>query len=229
MSEDPYPSRLKWEEFCDVKPEDLTDSLPRHPTKRYKKRDLSKINKIVVHTTDRDWTVQRLAEYDIQPNHISADGLAAITYHDVILKTGDIKHCLDYDEISMHAGGYNTGSIAVAGMYIVTDPVSGKDTFAAPKNCLMSMQCHLGRLCIHFKLTPDRIFGHRELKGTGWFFNSQGSKRLRKTCPGKKVDLDQLRTNAAMYMQIALKCKGLYDGPIDGIFGKNSKAALERL
>lgn len=236
---DSDPSR-QLELLCggqDVKTTDLSRSLPRHPSgKSYKTRDLSKINKIVVHCTDRDWTLVRLAMYDITPyyivdgkkvyNHIDPTGLPAITYHDVIMKDGKPYHTLPYNEVSYHAGGYNTGSIAVALMYRVTDHVTGKDTFAPTDKAIKTLQCHLGKLCLQFGLTPDRVFGHRELKGTGWFFNSQGSKRLRKTCPGMQVDLDLLRTHVAKYMQLVLLMKGFYKGRIDGDFGKKSRAAL---
>lgn len=215
----------------DVKTTDFTGSLPRHPSgKTYNKRKLSKINKIVVHCTDRDWTLVRLAMYDITPyyiyngekvyNHIDKTGLPAITYHDVIMSDGKPYHTLDYEEISMHAGGYNTGSIAVALMYKVIAPPSSK--------AIKSLQCHLGKLCLELNLTPDRVFGHRELKGTGWFFDKSGSKRLRKSCPGKYVDLDLLRTNVAKYMQLVLTMKNLYTGKIDGDFGPKSQAAFKQ-
>lgn len=237
MEDDPSK---QLEQMCggpEVKTTDVTRTLPRHPSgKRYKTRELSKINRIVIHTTDRDWTLVRLAKYDITPyfvvngkkiyNHIDKTGLPAITYHDVIMKDGKPYHTLPYNEISYHAGGYNTGSIAVALMYVVTDPKTKKDTYAPTDYALKTLWCHLGKLCLRFNLTPDRIFGHRELKGTGWFFNSQGSKRLRKTCPGLQVDLDEVRKRAAIYMQLVLKMKGFYEGRIDGDFGKKSRAAL---
>jgi hypothetical protein len=111
-------------------------------------------------------------------------------------------------------------------MYVVTDPVTKKDTYGPSAKALSSLSAHCGKLCLLFGLTPDRVFGHRELKGTGWFLNSQGSKRLRKTCPGLQIDLDLLRHNVAEYMQILLKIKGYYKGEVDGDFGTNSKKAL---
>lgn len=221
----------------DVKAIDISGSLPRHPSgKAYQTRDLSKVNKIVVHCTDRNWTLVKLAMYDITPyfvvdgkkiyNHIDKTGLPAITYHDIVMNNGKLYHTLGYEEISMHAGGYNTGSIAVALMYIVTDPATGKDTFAPSELAIKTLQRHLGKLCLQLGLTPDRIFGHRELMGTGWFLSASGSKRLRKTCPGMQVDLDLLRTRAAKYMQLVLLVHGYYKGRIDGDFGPKSRAAL---
>jgi len=219
-----------------MKTTDLSRTLPRHPSgKKYRTRRLSQINKIVVHCTDCDWSIQKLAKYDITPfyvingkkiyNHIDPTGLSAITYHDIIMKDGRPCHTLSYNEVSAHAGGWNTGSIAVALMYRVSDE-KGNDVYAPTKKALKTLQCHLGKLCLRFGLTPDRVFGHRELKGTGWFLSKNGSKRLRKTCPGLQVDLDQLRRNVAIYMQLILKIKKYYTATIDGIFGKKSRAAL---
>lgn len=210
-----------------MRPVDISRELPRHPTKRYKKRRLSRVNKIVVHTTDRDWSIMQLAEFDIGPNHISDTGCAAITYHDVIMKQGTVFHTLPYGEVSHHAGGYNTGSVAVAMMFQCTNPQTGKDSYHPTVNALKALTAHCGKLCLKFGLTPDRVFGHRELKGTGWFRNKYGSKRLRKTCPGLKVDLDKVRKAVAEYMQIYLRIQGYYKGKIDGDFGKNSRKALK--
>jgi hypothetical protein len=55
----------------------------------------------------------------------------------------------------------------------------------------------------------------------------KGSKRLRKTCPGKKVDLDKVRKNVARFMQIVLGANGLYAGKVDGLFGPKSNKAFQ--
>jgi N-acetyl-anhydromuramyl-L-alanine amidase AmpD len=236
-----------------VQPSDLSKSLKRHPTKRYKvRKNESSIKRIVVHTTDRDWTIQQLVDYDVDGavtycrhfidmssgeyvdiqytdhNHIASDGLPACTYHDVIMEDGFIYHTLPYREISWHVGGYNSSSVAVALMYRCTDPDTNKDTWAPNENMIKTLQCHCGDLCLKWGLTPDAVVGHRELKGTGWFLNKHGSKRLRKTCPGMQVNLDELRKNVAMYMQIKMKLADCYDDEIDGLFGNQSKLALKK-
>ena len=211
----------------DVRSVDISKELPRHPTKRYKRRCLDKISRIVIHTTDRDWSILRLVEFDIGPNHISNTGCAAITYHDVIMDQGTVFHTLPYREVSFHAGGYNTSSVAVALMYRCTDPKTGKDTFAPTTEALKALTAHCGKLCLKFGLTPNRIFGHRELKGTGWFRSKSGSKRLRKTCPGLQVDLDKVRRAVTEYMQIYLRIQGFYQGKVDGDFGKNTRKAFK--
>lgn len=219
----------------------LVGSLPVHETKKYKTRPVSKIKNIVLHCTDRDWTVQQLAEYDVvgkltyerkidgatitDINHISKTGLPAITYHDVISDNA-IYHTLSYTESSYHAAGYNSTSVAVAMLYRVTNPADNKDTFIPSERMVKLTQCKVAELCLMFGLTPDKIQGHRELKGTGWDI-IRGRKRLLKTCPGMSVNLNSIRLNAAKYMQVKMKLAGIYNGAIDGIFGRHSITALE--
>lgn len=217
----------------DVKPVDISDSLPRQTERTYDRRLLSKIERIVVHTTDWETTPEKLAAYDIRPytmykgkkiwNHISKKGCPAITYHEIAMEDVLYK-TLDWEEVSWHAGNWNPTSLAIAMMYKCTQKGT-KEQLAPPDNMLKLTQTRCGDICLQLGLDPKNVVGHRELKGTGWFWE-KGSKKLRKSCPGLKVDLDQLRRNVAVYMQIRLKCAGLYTGGVDGLFGPLSNSAL---
>jgi N-acetyl-anhydromuramyl-L-alanine amidase AmpD len=204
---------------------DLTEELARHPTKVYTKRALSKIKRIVVHTTDWTTTPQKIAEYDIEPNHISETGCPGITYHDMVGSNGQLYHTLPYEEVSWHVGMWNLGSLGIALTYRCSNK-KGEDVYAPKRKLLHTLETRCGDICLKFGLTPDKVVGHRELKGTGWFM-SKGSKRLRKTCPGLKVDLDIVRQNVARYMQIVLGANGFYTGSVDGLFGPQSRRAFE--
>jgi len=210
-------------EYPEVKPVDIAADLAVHGSKTYTLRKLSAIKRIVVHTTDWDTSPQRLAKYDIGPNHISKTGCPAITYHEIVMKDGVVYKTLPYEQVSWHVGPWNGSSLGVALMFRVSDD-KGKDSYAPDLNQLKALQTRLGQLCMDLGLTPDCVVGHRELKGTGWFM-FKGSRRLRKTCPGLQVDLDQLRTNVALYMQIMLKTLG-WELELDGVFGPKSRAAF---
>lgn len=219
--DDPDSKQIElWQEQCgDVKPIDISGSLPRHATKKYSLRKESDIVRIVVHTTDWDTTVERIAQYDIGKNHISDTGCPAYTYHETIMNDGVLYKTLPAEEVSWQVGMWNKGSYGIALMYRAAN--------LPTMRMMKTLQCRCGQLCLKYGLTPDKVVGHRELKGTGWFW-SKGSKKLRKTCPGMNVDLDKLRIGVAKYMQIMLKMKGFYTGRVDGVFGKGSKAALEK-
>jgi N-acetyl-anhydromuramyl-L-alanine amidase AmpD len=201
--------------------------------------DLRKtIKRIVVHTTDWDVTPEELAAYDIGPNHISNTGCPTITYHYLIEQDGRVVKAADHEWVTWHVGNWNRGSLGVALVY-KTDPayekakVKGKPTPPLADEHMPSGKMNdsmiwlLVQLCIHEGVPPNKIFGHRELYGTGWF-NDKGSKRLRKTCPGMAVDMDRLRQRVTIALQTELQRLGLYGGDIDGNFGKMSKGALTR-
>jgi hypothetical protein len=203
--------------------EDISGTLPRHATKKHDIRDLSAIKRIVLHTTDWDTTPKRIAEYDIAKNHISDTGCPGITYHEIVMKDGKCYLTLPWNEISWQCGPWNEGSLAVSLMYRVSND-KDVDTFAPTEEAIKAAVSRCGEICLSLGLTPDCVFGHRELQFTGWFW-SKGSKVRRKTCPGMQIDLDLFRTRVAAYMQTRMATKGLYDGEIDGDFGPASKAA----
>ena len=172
---------------------DLSWDLARHPIKTYKIRKLSKIKRIVVHTTDWGASAKTIAEYDVKPNHISDTGCPAITYHELIGISGNPYKTLDYEEISWHAGVWNPSSVAIALAYKCSNK-KGEDVYKPRKKLMTALHVRCGELCFKFGLTPKSVVGHRELKGTGWNF-FKGSKVLRKTCPGINVDFDSKLIN----------------------------------
>jgi hypothetical protein len=218
----------------DVKPVDVSADLPRQTENSYKRRKRSDIQMVVLHTTDWNVTPEDLAQYDITPffivkgkkiyNHISKKGCPAITYHECI-EENRVLHTLDWEEVSWHAGNWNKKALGIAMMYKASQKGTTEHK-APPEGMLKLAQCRAGDICLELGLTPDKVVGHRELKGTGWFWE-KGSKRFRKWCPGKQVDMDEVRKNVALYMQVKLLIAGHYRGKVDGDFGPKSRAALE--
>lgn len=205
---------------------DLTNTLPIHKTKTPKIRSLNKIKRLIVHTSDWNITPDALAKYDIGPNHISSTGCPSITYHYTIDKAGEVSRTAPEGWVLWHAGLHNSDTIAVALLY-KTDPdfesgkkVSTDDKFlptAEQEAKLIDLIVHL---CKKFKIAPSNVLGHRELIGTG-FVLVKGHKKLRKTCPGRGVNLDLLRRRVTLGLQVELGVKA------DGIWGPVSQAALD--
>lgn len=207
---------------------DWRGKLPTNPRIVPKHRDPSSIKLIVVHTTDADWTIEELNQYDINPNHISSKGApGASTYHEVLTKDNILNILVSPDVVTWHAGGYNRKSYAIALMYVATIPGKPNENYPLPEGMLTNLERALLRLCLRWKLDPaDAVRGHRELHGTGFIF-VKGHKRLRKTCPGLQLDLDQLRANVIRRMQVIFAAKNLYPSDlIDGISGPKFRRAL---
>ena len=146
-----YKELLK--EFEDVpKLLDITDELDRHPTKTYKLRNLRKIKRIVVHTTDWTTTPHRIAKYDVEPNHISSTGCPAITYHEMIGTSGEPYRTLDYKEVSWHSGVWNPTSLAIALCYRCSNK-KGEDVYKPKKKLMKALQVRCGEMCLELGLS----------------------------------------------------------------------------
>ena len=170
---------------------DLRGKLPVHKTKKPKKR--SNVDRIVCHCTASDnQDPFKTARYDITPdpkNHICKTGCPTFTYHDAITQDGTMYRCVNYTDITWHAGLYNSRSIGVVMMFNPDKEPPTDIQFQVLKE-------HLVNLCKIFNLPASSILGHREVPGM-WTIIGKGSKKYKKWCPGQMIDLHQLRSDVA--------------------------------
>lgn len=94
----------------EIKIIDIVDKLPKHTTKKYRKRDLAKATHIVIHHTvsPPDRPISSIASY-----HVSR-GWPGIGYHYVISGSGDIYQTNYNETMSYHVGGQNHYAIGVS-------------------------------------------------------------------------------------------------------------------
>lgn len=167
---------------------DLTKSAPVHPTKKAKTRRLKDIKRIVWHTTDCNWSIEKLITYDLGPNHIDKTGCPTCTYNEVVMPDGSLVMIVPWDIVTWHVGYWNPGSLAIALMYEVKNDTVG------PSPAQYKTICDRTALMLRqLELPIDSVVGHRELKDTGWLPGAKGSRILRKTCPGLALDMDKAR------------------------------------
>lgn len=166
--------------------QNIVNELPRHPTRKYKRRNLKDIKTFVVHCTDgKHDTPRSVAEYHISPGcHISPEGIPAIAYSFFIMPNGIVYQTLAYEEISWHVGNWNKSCLGIVLAY--------KDEGNLPPQEQYDALIKLLKYLMN-ELNIDEVVGHRELEGTGYIINKYGQKDLLKTCPGMSIDLDQLR------------------------------------
>lgn len=197
---------------------DIRNSIPKHPTKKWSKRN--SIDTIVVHcTASTQQDPNKVALYHIKPNHISSTGCPTLCYHDFIDATGLVYHCNSYENSTWHAGLYNSRSIGIVMAF------EGKDLVVPPKEQYDVLVKHLITLCLYIKILPENVIGHREVPGM-FTIVGKGSKKFKKACPGMGVDLDKMRDDVIRGLQTRLKDEGLYYGSVDGSFGPKSRSAL---
>ena len=199
---------------------DISDSLPRHPTREWTVRATP--TRIVVHTTASDnQDPHKTARYHITPgkdNHISQKGAPGLCYHDFVTKDGCVYHCNDYKYSTWHAGLYNKTSIGLVMAY------KGKHPNMTQYDSMIQQAV---KICLQFGITPQNVIGHREVPGMWTFIGKTDQKKYKKQCPGEDIDLSGMRKLIAGRLQRFLAAEGLYAGKIDSIFGKASKAALK--
>lgn len=130
-------------------------SLPRSTVEEYPKRNLSQIERIVVHhAAVTGQTVEDYARY-----HVSTNGWPGIGYHFVIEKDGYITQGNPLENISYHVKrNYNTPSIGIclSGNFEIEHPTTEQ------MNALTWLIAHLRE-----ELPQDiEVYGHKDFRNT---------------------------------------------------------------
>ena len=167
-----------WEARTKAKPEvrpvvakppiqDITDELPKHPTKRYNTRRLEDITHIAVHHSgvDPSVPVERIARY-----HVENLDWPGIGYHFEIASDGTIHQTNKLTTVSYHASEANAYAIGVC--------FAGDFTSTIPTEAQLRSGGHLiAWLLQKLNLPLDRVQGHK------YFVNTR--------CPGDQWDSGQ--------------------------------------
>lgn len=200
---------------------DLTTTLPRHKWKRYKKRRRAIVGVVLHCTGSTNQSPRRTANY-----HITRKNWPGIAYHEFVSATGDVYQCNDYSLRTYHSSQANSRTVGI---------VMGYEAKKAPPPApQLELACRrLTNVCLMHKFSPLKngryggVRGHREF---GWMIKiiGKGIKRLRKTCPGMAIDMDEVRTRVILLMQKEMKRDGSYPARIDGIWGPVSAKGLKK-
>lgn len=118
----------------------IAESLPIHPYKRYGKRKLSQIQRIVVHHMAGNISTEEAARY-----HISK-GWPGLGYFAVIDFDGTVYVVNDLDTVSYNVKGGNTPTLGIAlrGNYENKEPI--KEQIIALESLIMVLHGILGYL-----------------------------------------------------------------------------------
>jgi N-acetyl-anhydromuramyl-L-alanine amidase AmpD len=91
----------------------LINQLNWHPTRRWRVRQLSEIDRIIIHQELADSSIEKVNAYHISPNHISAKGCPRICYHYGIRKNGEIVQMNELSSVVWHTKGQNANAIGI--------------------------------------------------------------------------------------------------------------------
>lgn len=145
-----------------IKIYDKINTLMRSSTQQYSTRDLSKINKIILHhSAATGQTAEDYARY-----HVQSNGWPGIGYHFVIEKNGDIIQGNSLETVSYHAAGKNTESIGISlsGNFMNEQPT------AAQIKSLKQLVAHLrAQLNKNLPVSGHRDHGQTSCPGTNLY------------------------------------------------------------
>ena len=79
--------------------------LEWHPLRRWATRELTAINKIIIHQELGEGDIEAVNRYHIRPNHISSRGCPHFCYHYGIEKYGEIIQANEMGQITWHTTG----------------------------------------------------------------------------------------------------------------------------
>ena len=184
------PSPVKNDDCCDktketcVKPAckkeyvvlDKVKELPWHETRKWGKRPLSKINKVVVHQSLTTGSLENINKYHTTPgpqNHISSKGAPHICYHYAIDRDANIIKCNPHSSLVWHAKGQNTSGIGVLVCGDFDGPsYNGKDGNPTPEQ--VDALDYLWTEVLSKELGDVEIYGHYDFG--------------KENCPGSKLE-----------------------------------------
>lgn len=163
--------------------EDISAILPWHTERKWSKRALASINKIVVHqslTPRTKSNFENINNYHITPgtkNHISPNGAPHICYHYGIDAEGSIKQFNKLYQSVWHCRGQNSSSASILVLGDFSGPsYEGKD-IVPTETQLSSLEKLLDFLtgdASNIHVDKDKIFGH--------------SNFGKENCPGLAID-----------------------------------------
>lgn len=145
------------------------------------KRELSDVEKIIVHCTATDspaWdNPEACINYDLSPNHISRSGCPTATYHFYVNKKGEAFQLVSMNIKTWNCAGQNSDSVAVC----INHGGIKNNVTQEQFNSLAETICYIfDKLDWDYseESVRDRLYFHRDFTNL-------------KTCPGK-IDKNEL-------------------------------------
>lgn len=206
--------------------ENQIQTLNWHPARRWSMRDVTTIQKIILHQELGESTVEQVNAYHIGPNHISQRGCPHFCYHYGIEKDGRIIMANDLCHIVWHCKGQNSIAVGIMLVGNFNGPGYNLGTEGPTGEQMESVDFLVNHLLEELKLNRQNVYGH-------YHFGKPA-------CPGYKVQrwIEDFRDDPEIEswkedtkksvkdIQSRLKKLGYYDGKIDGVIGVKSQSAI---
>ena len=177
---------------------DIVDELPKHPTLKYKTRELSQITHLSIHHSATPANIDpfRVAAYQIKADpKRKKDAWPGIGYHYYIEPDGTIFQTNRWETLSYHTGGNNSYSLGIC--------FAGNFTDVVPTPKQIESGGHLvAWLMQELNIPLENVWGHKEYP-----------KNRSTGCPGAQW-LDGQKWKEMLLAQVRAVQQGL-PGPLD--------------
>ncbi|WP_430972769.1 peptidoglycan recognition protein family protein [Sunxiuqinia rutila] len=209
----------------------LITKLPWHAERVWRKRELSQIDKIIIHQELGESSIENVNQYHISvgpQNHITPKGCPHMCYHYGIRKNGEVVQVNELSDIVWHCKGQNTSSIGIVLEGNFSGPGYDLGTSEPTKEQIRSVNELVDFLLTSFKLPNTSLFGHYNFG--------------KPACPGyvmqewvekKRGQFDaslnpQNIIKSVREIQARLNTLGYNAGVVDGILGVKTQSAIRR-
>ena len=135
-------------------------TLPWHPGRRWSVRDLTSINKIIIHQELGEGDIEAVNRYHIRPNHISPQGCPHFCYHYGIEKSGQIIQANELAQITWHTPGQNTVGIGIMLVGNFNGPGHDLGTTGPNPEQMASLEWLVEYLNKAFAFSNQELYGH---------------------------------------------------------------------
>ena len=136
------------------------DQLAWHSVRRWSVRDLTEVNRIIIHQELGEANVEAVNRYHLKPNHISSKGCPHYCYHYGIEKTGLVIQANELNQITWHTTGQNNSGIGIMLVGNFAGPGHDVGTTEPTPEQIKGLEELCDYLIQAFGLTNRDVYGH---------------------------------------------------------------------
>lgn len=209
----------------------LITELPWHAERVWRKRELSQIDKIIIHQELGESSIENVNQYHISvgpQNHITPKGCPHMCYHYGIRKNGEVVQVNELSDIVWHCKGQNTSSIGIMLVGNFSGPGYDLGTSEPTEEQIHSVNELVDFLLTSFKLPNTSLFGHYNFgkPACPGYVMQEWVEKKRGQLSG---DLNpQNIIKSVREIQARLNTLGYNAGVVDGILGIKTQSAIRR-
>lgn len=204
----------------------LVKQLPWHPSRRWASRDISRINKIIIHQELGESPVEAVNNYHINPNHISSKGCPHFCYHFGIGKNGEIIQANELSSIVWHCEGQNAVGVGIMLVGNFKGPGHELANDGPTPEQLESLDWLVNYLLVTLNLDYDNVYGHYHFgKPACPGYATQEWIETFRNRVFNEPEIEPVKMTIAE-IQDRLNKLGYTAGPADGIIGVKTVGAI---